>query len=75
LLIRSDDTFYEIKSKNTNHLWIIKKNLSSNHLIHLYHKHSVDMQYYHKQKSVNTVRFAIDMIKSHDDFVMKTKIL
>lgn len=33
------------------------------------------MQYYHKQKSVNTVRFAIDMIKSHDDFVMKTKIL
>lgn len=70
LLIYSDDTYYEIMSKKTSHLWIIKKGINSNKLINIYHKHSANIPYYHKQKSVNTVKMAIEAIKSHDDYVI-----
>jgi hypothetical protein len=74
-IIRSDETFYEIKSKNTGHYWIVKKQNSSPSVpIQVYHKHSLQIPYYHKQRSTNTVQRAIEIIKEHDAFAMSHKL-
>ena len=70
-IIRSDTTFFEIRSKNTGHYWIIKKMLSNTYKpIQVYHKHSYEVPYYHKHKSTISVNNAISIIMEHDKFVL-----
>lgn len=70
-IIRQTNFFIEFISINTNHCWIIKKSqLNSNRLIILYHKHSQNLPYYHKQCDIQNVILAIKKIKAHDNYVI-----
>lgn len=72
IIIRTDITFYEIKSRNTGHCWIIKKIVSNTSKpIQVYHKHSNNTLYYHKHKLTTSVKNAISTIVNHDIFVLK----
>ncbi len=73
--VRSIDDCYVIMSKNTKHYWMIKKTPGAKYLIHVFHKHSVDIPEYHKQRSVRSVKAAIQLIKSHDDYVLNMHVL
>ncbi len=71
--IRKTEDFIEVQSKNTNHCWVIKKSLSNQSgKILLFHKHSLKDSYYHKQtkKPLLSVKQAIELIQSHDDYVL-----
>ena len=49
LIVREEEKFIEIMSKNTGHCWIIyKKSGVADKPIDLYHKHTKATQYYHK---------------------------
>jgi hypothetical protein len=66
-VIRQTDDFLELQSRNTSHCWIIKKSLSDlPRIIYLYHKHTPNVPYYHKQCNNQTVSSAIKKIKDHD---------
>jgi hypothetical protein len=71
-LIRSNDIFIELRSKNTGHYWIIKKSISqTKYPILLYHKHSTKDVYYHLHNRFLRVKATLDEIYKHDDFVIR----
>ena len=71
-IIREEEKYVEIKSKNTQHQWIIfKKAIDSDKPVPLYHKHTADTKYYHKHWETWTVAKAVESIKSHDTYVIK----
>lgn len=71
-IIRSNEDFYEICSKNTNHCWMIWKNkiIENNIRITIYHKHNYNNQFYHKHGKAFTVNHAIQQIRAHDNYVL-----
>jgi hypothetical protein len=71
-VIRSCDDFFEIKSNNTGHCWIINKVISKTSFpITLYHKHNIKEAYYHLQSDkCSTVRSALDIIYQHDEYIL-----
>lgn len=73
--IRTTDDFYEIKSKNTKHCWIISKSaLDSRMYVQIYHKHSTKIAYYHNHAKALNVEHAIKLIKNHDHYVLHPEI-
>lgn len=72
LVLREDERFIEIQSKNTRHCWIIQKQTNStNHKpVILYHKHHLKDPYYHKQYATLTVKHAIQIVKEHDAYIL-----
>ena len=74
LIVREEEKFIEIMSKNTGHCWIIyKKSGVAGKPIDLYHKHTKATQYYHKHWQTFSVKSAVNSIKKHDDFVLNKK--
>jgi hypothetical protein len=70
-LIRSNDNFIEVRSKNTGHYWIIKKSIYQfKYPISLYHKHRTNDVYYHLHKRFFSVKASLDEIYEHDDYVL-----
>lgn len=70
-IIRNEDKYIEVRSKNTRHQWIIYKNsFDSNKPVTLYHKHRADVEYYHRHWETWTVELAVKSIKNHDNYVM-----
>jgi len=70
-IIRSDITFYEIKSRDSGHYWIIKKISSdTSNPIQVFHKHSNGISYYHRHKLTFSVKDAIKIIMEHDVYVV-----
>ena len=73
-IIRNEEDFIEIRSNNTNHLWIVRKHLAGpDTYIMLYHKHSEKDSYYHKHRKNSTVAKAIENIKNHDTYVIQNR--
>jgi hypothetical protein len=70
-ILRITEEYYELQSKNTGHLWIIKKQCIGRYPVILYHKHSKKISYYHKQRGVCTVSEAIKTIKEHDEYMQR----
>ena len=71
VLQRTED-YIEIKSKNTKHCWVIHKHsFADKRKIYLYHKHSMNVRFYHQHKRTFTVKQAIENIKGHDEYVLK----
>lgn len=72
LVLREEERFIEIQSKNTRHCWIIQKRSSlTNHKpVILYHKHHLSDPYYHKQYATLTVKHAIQILKEHDAYIL-----
>lgn len=71
-VIREEERFVELMSRNTEHCWMIFKKLSQTQRpIVLYHKHTKDTQYYHKQRELWNVANAVEDIKQHDDYILK----
>jgi hypothetical protein len=75
-IIRSCEEFFEIKSNNTSHCWIINKVTSqSSFPISHYHKHNFYDVYYHLHSDkLFTVRSALEMIYKHDKYVLSKNI-
>lgn len=70
-VIRVDDRFVEVKSKCTGHCWnVFKNNFESRMKIVLYHKHTEETKYYHKQRICGSVADAVKVIQDHDEYVM-----
>lgn len=61
-VLRITDRYYELRSRNTGHQWIIIKQRTGNYSIILYHKHTRDVAYYHRQCGTHTVKQAITFI-------------
>ncbi len=72
IVVRETEQFIEVISKSTNHCWIVFKNVYSKKPITLYHKHSVEAPYYHRHYETYSVTAAVNSIKSHDKYVLKT---
>lgn len=71
-VLRETDQFIEVESVNTKHCWYVFKNTIEQHMtITLYHKHGIDKPYYHKQKTCRTVAEAVEVAKSHDNYVLE----
>lgn len=71
-IIRETENFIEVKSKNTEHCWIIQKHLSEcERKVFLYHKHSINDSYYHQHYKAYTVKQVVCSIKGHDEYVLK----
>jgi len=68
-ILRITREYYEIQSRNTGHLWIIKKQYTNGYFVTLYHKHSQKILYYHKQCNLSTVGQGIKIIKKHDRYI------
>ncbi len=66
-IIRITEAFIELQSVNTSHCWIIKKH--EGYML-LFHKHSKRDCYYHKHKTIYSIKAAISEIKSHDSYVL-----
>lgn len=71
-ILRVTEEYYELQSKNTGHLWIIKKQFFRHPHIMLYHKHSSQIPYYHKQCRIYTVKQAVNFIEKHDRYILQT---
>ena len=69
-VLRITDRYYDLRSRNTGHQWIIIKQRTGNYSIILYHKHTRDVAYYHRQCGTHTVKQAITIIKKHDTYVL-----
>lgn len=72
-IIRETENYFEIMSKNTKHCWLIQRKASKDNSLLLYHKHSINIPYYHKQNEVNSVMHAFRLIWRHDDYVLGKK--
>lgn len=70
-VLRITDRYYELKSRNTGHYWIIIKQQAGDFPVILYHKHTGSIAYYHKQCGVYTVKQALIKIKKHDTYVLR----
>lgn len=74
IIIREDERFIEVMSKNTGHCWMVfKKTYDQDKPVVLYHKHTEDTKWYHEHWKTCTVKKAVASIKSHDDYVLKNK--
>ena len=74
IIIREDERFIEVMSKNTGHCWMVfKKAYDHDKPVVLYHKHTEDTKWYHEHWKTCTVKKAVASIKSHDDYVLKNK--
>lgn len=73
-IIRNEEKFIELQSKDTGHCWVIfKKTYEKDKLVVLYHKHTVNTDWYHEHWNTCTVKSAIASIKAHDGYVLKYK--
>lgn len=73
-IIREEEKFIEVKSKNTGHCWMIfKKTYDRDKPVVLYHKHTLNTKWYHEHWKTCTVKSAVASIKSHDGYVLKCK--
>ena len=71
-IIRETEDYVEIKSKNTDHCWILQKHHTDKKgKMYIFHKHYFNDKYYHQHNKVVTVRQAINEIKRHDEYVLK----
>jgi hypothetical protein len=71
-IIREEERFVEVKSKNTGHCWmILKKTYDANKPVVLYHKHQINDEWYHEHWKIWTVESAVKSIKSHDAYVVE----
>ncbi len=71
-LIRIEDQFVEVMSKNTGHCWNVFKNtFEATMKVELYHKHGIEKPHYHKQRTCLTVVDAVKTIKDHDEYVLE----
>ena len=70
-IIRIEERFVTVQSKNTGHCWMIfKKVLETEKPVVLYHKHNITDEYYHEHKRDWTVAKVIKEIKKHDRYVV-----
>lgn len=70
-IIREEEKFIEVKSRNTGHCWMIfKKTYDQDKPVVLYHKHGKTDAWYHEHWKTRTVKSAVSNIKSHDDYVL-----
>ena len=73
-IIREEEKFIEVKSRNTGHCWMIfKKTYDQDKPVVLYHKHGKTDAWYHEHWKTCTVKKAVASIKSHDGYVLKYK--
>ena len=73
-VIREEDRFIEVMSRCTKHCWMIFRKVSATDKpLVLYHKHTADTKYYHKQWESWTVAKLIECIKTHDAYVLECK--
>lgn len=73
-IIREEEKFIEVKSRNTGHCWMIfKKTYDQDNPVVLYHKHTANTDWYHDHWKTCMVKSAVASIKSHDDYVLKYK--
>ena len=73
-VIREDEKFIEVKSKNTGHYWMIyKKTDHSGKPVTLYHKHTARTKYYHKQRETLSVSKAVESIMMHDKYILDNR--
>lgn len=69
-IIRETEDYIEFKSKCTKHCWIVQKtSFTGNKKIYIYHKHSMNIKYYHKHWQTYTVQMAVESIIKHDKYV------
>ena len=74
IIIREDERFIEVMSKNTGNCWMVfKKTYDHDKPVVLYHKHGKTDAWYHEHWKTRTVKSAVSNIKSHDDYVLKYK--
>ena len=67
-IIREEEKFIEVKSRNTGHCWMIfKKTYDQDKPVVLYHKHGKTDAWYHEHWKTRTVKSTVSNIKSHDD--------
>ena len=72
IIIREEERYIEVKSKNTGHCWMVfKKSYAPERPVVLYHKHSSRDAWYHEHEKVWTVLEAVRSIKMHDVYVVK----
>lgn len=70
-IIREEEKYIELKSKNTGHCWMIfKKTYDRDKLVVLYHKHKFNDEWYHEHWRTWTVKSAVQSIKSYDAYVV-----
>ena len=71
-IIRLDEDSCQLRSNNTGHCWMIRKNYNADPFrIELHHKHRLRDEYYHLQrKQVCSVKNAARIIKDHDQYVL-----
>lgn len=70
-VIRVEDRFVSVQSKNTGHCWMIfKKTYDPDRPIVLHHKHSITDEWYHEHKRGWTVSEMVKEIKKHDKYVV-----
>ncbi|VIG16516.1 HSP20-like domain of uncharacterised function (DUF1813) [Clostridioides difficile] len=68
------EEYIEVKSVNTEHCWnVFKYTFESGKHVTLYHKHSINKPYYHKQCSCRTVAEAVERIKQHDEYELNRR--
>ena len=71
VVIRIEDRFIEVMSKNTQHCWMVfKKKSKVEKPVCLHHKHTRDTQWYHLHLETTTVECAVKEIKKHDLYVL-----
>ncbi len=74
VLLREEEQFIEVKSKNTKHCWMVFHKRSESAMpITLYHKHNESDKYYHKHYETRNVGQAVRSIKGHDEYVIKNR--
>lgn len=70
-IIREEEKFIEVKSRNTGHCWMIfKKTYDPDRPIVLHHKHSITDEWYHEHKRGWSVEEMVKEIKKHDKYVV-----
>ena len=71
IIIREEEKFIEVKSRNTGHCWMIfKKTYDPDRPIVLHHKHSITDVWYHEHKRGWSVEEMVKEIKKHDKYVV-----
>ena len=59
-IIREEEKFIELKSKNTGHCWLIfKQTYNKDRPVVLYHKHTADTKWYREHWKTYTVKKAV----------------
>lgn len=70
-VIRVEDRFVTVQSRNTGHVWMIfKKTYETDRPVVLHHKHSLTDEWFHEHKRGWTVAEMVKEIKRHDKYVV-----